>query len=87
MARVFVMDVQVLVFGATAAAAKAPSVRVSVPSHATAATVLAALAEQHPSLRFALGSARLAINSGFAAAETRVHAEDELALIALVGGG
>ncbi len=81
------MTVQVLVFGAIAAAANAHSVSVAVPSSPTVADVLAALAAEHPALRFALPSARLAINSAFAASTAAVGPGDELALIALVGGG
>ena len=75
-----------LIFGAAALAARADRVRVDVASGATVADVLRALGEQHAPLKFALDSARLAVNHAFAGPDTRVSASDELALISLLGG-
>lgn len=81
------MTVEVLIFGAAAAAAQAKRVIVEITDSATADEVLAALAEQHPELRFATVGARLAVNQSFATHRTPVLYGDELALISLVGGG
>lgn len=78
---------EVLIFGAASVAAKASRVMVRIAEPATAGRVIAAMAEQHPELRFATSGARLAVNQSFAAEETPVAAGDELALISLVGGG
>ena len=59
----------------------------AAPERATVAGVLASLAEQHPSLRFALPGARLAVNRAFASGDAPMAPGDEVALIALVGGG
>lgn len=76
-----------LVFGAAAEAVGTDRVQVSVPDGASAGDVLAAMAAAHPQLGFALPGARLAVNHRFVPPETRVSSHDELALIALVGGG
>lgn len=79
-----------LTFGAAAACAKAGRVTVTVGEGATVREVLAALAEQHRALRFALpnpDSGRLAVNHAFASGDHPVRPGDEVALITLVGGG
>ncbi|MSR29682.1 MAG: MoaD/ThiS family protein [Phycisphaerales bacterium] len=81
------MQIQVLVFGVLASTVGDRKVVVKVASPATAADVLSALAAQHPSLQFALPAARLAVNSAFASSGLAVTESDEIALIALVGGG
>ncbi len=87
------MHVEVLVFGQVAEIAAAPLLHVEVnpagdvQHGARVDEVLRAMGEQHPSIAFALASARLAVNHAFATSDTRVHARDEVALIALVGGG
>ena len=81
------VTVEVLIFGAAAAAIKADRVPVTVPNDASAQHVLDALATQHPTLRAALQGARLAVNQSFAKADTAIKAGDEVALISLVGGG
>ncbi len=53
----------------------------------TAADVLEAMAAQRPELVFAIRSARLAVNHAFATPRTVIAPTDEVALIALVGGG
>lgn len=53
----------------------------------TVAEVLAALAVRNPTFQAALSGARLAVNHAFASPEAVIGPEDEVALIALVGGG
>ena len=81
------MMLEVLVFGPAALAAGADKVGVSVPESAAAGDVIAALHRHYPSLRFALESARLAVNHAFVSTDAPISATDELALISLVGGG
>ncbi|MBL8745742.1 MAG: MoaD/ThiS family protein [Phycisphaerae bacterium] len=81
------MTVHVLIFGAAASAAGSDRVMVVVGDHPTVDEISAALAEQHPALRFALSAPRLAVNGAFAGRETVVAECDEVALITLVGGG
>jgi len=81
------VTVEVLIFGSAAQAVKSDRMVVEVGEAATAREVLVALAENRPELRFAVVSARLAVNQAFAAPELRIEPGDELALISLVGGG
>lgn len=84
------VTLDVLLFGAAAAAAGADRVPVVMGMKqevVTAQEVLASLGSQHPSLRTATTGARLAVNQAFAKPDAPVRAGDELALIALVGGG
>ncbi|MBX3358695.1 MAG: MoaD/ThiS family protein [Phycisphaeraceae bacterium] len=80
------MRIRVLLFGPEAAAAGCDGVDVEVED-ATCAGVLIALAEQHPALRSAAASARLAVNRELSPAQREIRAGDELALIGLVSGG
>lgn len=90
------MRVEVMIFGAAAAAAQADRVVVSVGPHPTVRDVLAALHHQHPALRFALpppDTGRLAVNHAFAPSHRPINPAppsqggDEIALVTLVGGG
>lgn len=81
------MTVEILLFGAAAAAVKAERLPVTLPAAATVRDALEALAIQHPALRQLLQSARLAVNHAFARPETPIRPGDEVALISLVGGG
>lgn len=86
------MRLDVLLFGPAAQAARCDRITVDCAVAAdragpTAAEALAAIAAQHPELGFATGSARLAVNHAFAAPETVIMPSDEVALVALVGGG
>lgn len=86
------MRLEVLLFGPAAQAARCDRITVEcavVEDRAgpTAAEVLAAIAAQHPELGFAIGSARLAVNHAFASPEAVISSADEVALVALVGGG
>ncbi len=53
----------------------------------TVAAVLAAIAARHPELAGSIGAARLAVNHAIAGPDTVIASGDEVALIALVGGG
>ena len=84
------MVVEVLIFGAAALAAKADRVSVTVGGDGdspTAGEVAAALGSQHPVLAIALRSGRIAVNQRYAASDAPIGAGDEVALIALLGGG
>lgn len=86
------MRVEVLLFGPASQAAGCDRIGIEceVPcggNGPTAAGVLEAIAAQYPQLEFAIGSARLAVNHAFAAPGTVIASTDEVALIALVGGG
>lgn len=81
------MTVTVLIFGPLADAAQADRLSVRVPPHPTTDQVLCELREQHPTLGPIPPAARLAINHSFAKPDSVISPDDELALIALVGGG
>lgn len=82
------VNIDVLVFGAAAQLAQANRIVVTVSTDdVTARAVLEAVATQHPRLAAAAASGRLAVNHEFAQPETPLHENDEVALIALVGGG
>lgn len=83
----FPVQLDVLIFGSAAVAAGRDRVSVHVADTARVADVVVALAEQHPTLRFALAPARVAVNHAFAAPTSPVAPGDEVALITLVGGG
>lgn len=89
-----VMRVEVLVFGPVRAAIQRDRVTVDVVAAedgvCTTGQVLKALQEQHPALRSSIGPierARLAVNQRYVDGNTAVRAGDEVALIAMVGGG
>jgi molybdopterin converting factor small subunit len=84
------MQIEVLIFGGAALAAKADRVSVTVEEACTVRAVLEALHSQYPALRFALPSpetGRLAVNQAFAKGDHAIQPGDEVALITLVGGG
>ena len=90
------MKVEVLLFGGAALGAKSDRATVEVSDTPTVREVLAALHAQHPELRFALPppeTGRLAVNQAFAKGDHPIkpgpmeQGGDEVALIALVGGG
>lgn len=81
------MRVEVLLFGPAASAVGRDRVEVSASEGATAGDVLGALGAQFPSLKGMMPGARLAVNQSFVGSEAPVCAGDEVALIALVGGG
>ena len=49
--------------------------------------VLAEIAARHPELAPTMGAARLAVNHALATPDTTIGPDDEVALIALLGGG
>jgi molybdopterin converting factor small subunit len=53
----------------------------------TVSAVLAAIAARHPEVAGSIGAARLAVNHAIAGPDTEIARGDEVALIALVGGG
>ncbi len=81
------MRVEVLLFGPAASAVGRDRVEVTAPDGATAGEVLGALGGQYPALQEMSRGARLAVNQAFARSEGVVREGDEVALIALVGGG
>lgn len=86
------MRIEVLLFGPASQAAGRDRIGVECAvagglAGPTAACVLGAIAAQHPELEFAIVSARLAVNHAFATRETVIEPADEVALVALVGGG
>lgn len=86
------LTITVRVFGGARRAACADCVLVSVSEVASSgsvsvAEVLRLLAVQCPALTDSLRSARLAVNHSFVTAASMITANDEVALIALVGGG
>ncbi len=81
------MTVRVLLFGPERDAVGASSVEVQVRGSATTGEVMAALAEQFPSLAATVKGARLAVRGEFSRLETVILEGDECALIGLVSGG
>lgn len=85
------MRIEVLLFGPYATAVGCDRVEVLIGEDRSARAVLAAVAAQsedrHPALRPLLPGARLAVNGRFADETDAIQAEDELAIIGLVGGG
>ncbi len=82
------MRVQVLLFGPLAQRAGDSSVAVELADgDPTAGDVLQALRTQAPALRDVVDACRLAVNCAFAADETPVRPQDEVALVGLVSGG
>lgn len=81
------LDVQL--FGPLAEAASGRVLRIDLPgtTAVNAARVVARLAEVHPRLRPMLAGARLAVNCQYAGPEDPILESDQLALIAMVGGG
>lgn len=77
----------VLLFGPAARMVGRDRIAVDAPQGATVRDVLAAIAAGHPELASALGAARLAVNHAIASPETEIGPHDEIALIALLGGG
>jgi len=81
------MRVEVLLFGAEAAAAGGDRVEVEAPEGAGVHEVKERLGAACPALLPMLGAGRLAVNSEFAGPERVVRPGDEVALIGLVSGG
>ncbi|MCC7409766.1 MAG: MoaD/ThiS family protein [Phycisphaeraceae bacterium] len=83
------MTLDVQLFGPLAEAASGRVLRLDLSGVATinAARVMARIAEVHPRLRPMLAGARLAVNCQYAGPEDPILESDQLALIAMVGGG
>jgi molybdopterin converting factor subunit 1 len=80
------MSVTVLLFASYADALGAPSVSVDLPTEATVADVLAAVARR-PGAELLPAVPLVAVNQRYASTSTRVSSGDEIALIPPVAGG
>lgn len=80
------MTIRVLVFGAQAEAAGARALSVETPDGCSCRELLDAVGRAHPDLP-GLGVTRVAINAAFAPEHAVIREGDEVALIAMVGGG
>lgn len=81
------MRVRVLLFGPESGALGRDQVEVELGRDHSCRAALARLGESFPALIPHLRSARLAVNSEFAAPEREIVEGDEVALIGLVSGG
>jgi molybdopterin synthase catalytic subunit len=81
------MRLHVLLFAGARELAGVESVVVDIPSPATAADVLASLANEVPALAPLIPYSRLAVDSRYASDAMTVEADQELALIPPVSGG
>lgn len=80
-------QVSVLLFGPAARAAGSGSVSVRLEPGATAADLLASLAEQHPAIRNEASVGRIAVDHAFVDPAMPIGPGRELALISMVSGG
>ncbi len=81
------MTIRVRLFGPAAVAAGAAEVVVRAEPGATCTQIMDALSRQQPALASLVREGRLAVNHAFAPPTAAVREHDEVALIALVGGG
>jgi MoaE-MoaD fusion protein len=81
------MRLRVKLFGALAERAGGPEDRLELTDPATAADVLQAVGERHPTARGILDRVSVAVNREVVPAEHRVTAGDEVALLPPVAGG
>jgi molybdopterin converting factor subunit 1 len=81
------MTVRVLLFAGLRERLRSDSAAIVLPAGATVHDLLAALAEQHPTLRELLPPCRVAVNHEFVGADHPVKESDELAVIPPVSGG
>lgn len=81
------MEFTVRLFGPSADAVGAPSVVVAVEGEATCGVLRRTLGQRYPALEPMTKAGRLAVNHAFASDAQRVRPSDEIALIAMVGGG
>ncbi len=79
------MRVTVRIFGPEEKRMGRSSVSVELPAGATANQLLSSLNSRYP--RLANAGMRLALNHAFAKGSEIIRADDELALIGMVGGG
>ena len=81
------MQIDVLLFAAAREAAGAKSIRVDVPSDASAADVLRSLGDTIPGIQGLIPSCRLAVDNDYVTADHPVSGASEIALIPPVSGG
>ncbi len=81
------MTIRVLIFGSLARELSCKDIVIEVSESATVSDVNHALAAKHPLNAAFFQSARLAVNHAFAAPNSPVQHDDEVALIEFVGGG
>jgi molybdopterin converting factor subunit 1 len=80
------MQINILAFGIAKEICGGSLFQLEVPDHATAGDLKQLLAEQYPRLG-GLASFLLAVNEAFAAPDTPLFADDEIAIIPPVSGG
>lgn len=81
------MEIEVLIFGPAAQAAKADRITIVLDDNASVRQALEAIVAQHPALKFATAGARLAVNQSIVPDSALLHPRDEVALLSLLGGG
>jgi molybdopterin converting factor small subunit len=82
------MVVRVKLFGPQAQIVGRRQLEVELPGEqATVGQVLSGLADREPKLASSLQASRIAVNQAFADSSSRIGADDEVALIGMVGGG
>lgn len=81
------MIVRVLIFGELARDLSCKEIAVDVQSPAKVRDINLALAAKYPAKSQLFQTARLAVNHAFSSPDSQVQANDEVALIELVGGG
>jgi molybdopterin converting factor subunit 1 len=81
------MQLDILLFAGARQAADCDQVSVNIAHPATVADVLAALDQQHPSLRPLLPSCRLAVDCTYVDPDQVIPSGSEVALIPPVSGG
>jgi molybdopterin converting factor small subunit len=82
------MVIRVKLFGPQARIVGTRQLEVELPGQrATVREVLSGLEEREPRLAASLTGSRIAVNHVFVAGDSSVGADDEVALIGMVGGG
>lgn len=81
------MQIKVLLFAAVRDAADSDSIAIEVMEEANAGDVLEAVGRQLPEISNLLPSCRLAVDSCYVSADTKVPADCEIAVIPPVSGG
>jgi molybdopterin synthase catalytic subunit len=81
------MQVRVLLFGILKDLTRRSSEAISLPDHATAADVLRHYEQSLAAQNGLMSSVAISVNQEYAAADTQLHAGDEVALLPPVSGG
>ncbi len=81
------MEIEIRLFATLKDRAGQPRIRVTLPQPATVQDVLTAVAANYPALADALPTTLVSVNQAFAAPETAVQPQDEIALFPPVSGG